>query len=98
MTARDAAPLRLADVPALADAVAHGRLLVLAGAGISRLGPSFLPDWFGFNQAILEEAKACALRGLPELDPAARAALQALSMDQMPVEAFSDLVVRLFAA
>jgi len=82
----------------LAEAVAGNRLLVLAGAGISRLGPSFLPDWFGFNRAILEEAKACVLRGLPSLDDAARTALQGLAIEQIPVEAFSDLVVRSFAS
>ena len=83
---------------ALADAMANNRLAVLAGAGISRLGPSFLPDWFGFNRAILEEAKACVLRGIPSLDAAARTALQGLAIEQIPVEAFSDLLVRSFAA
>lgn len=94
----DGARFRLRDVPALAEAVASGQLLILAGAGISRLGPSFLPDWYGFNRALLEEAKACALRGLPALDDRARAGLQSLAIDQIPVEAFSDLVVRSFAA
>jgi tetratricopeptide (TPR) repeat protein len=94
----EGASFSLAAVPALADALASGRLLVLAGAGISRLGPSFLPDWFGFNRAILEEAKACASRGIPGLDAQAQSALQGLAIEQIPVEAFSDLVVRSFAS
>src|SRR5262249_44546620 len=94
----DGASFSLTDVPALTDALAQGRLLVLAGAGISKLGPSFLPDWFSFNRAILEEAKACALRGLPWLDAKAQSALKGLATEQLPVEAFSDLVVRSFAA
>ena len=88
----------LAELPHLERAVARSELLVLAGAGISRLGPSFLPDWFGFNRALLDEAKACALRGLPRLGADAVAALNSLAMDQVAVEAFSDLLVRSFAA
>src|SRR5262245_54325465 len=81
----------------LQSAADHGDLLVLAGAGISKLGPSFLPDWFGFNRSLLEEAKACAQR-LAQLDAAAIEALQALQIDQIPVEAFSDLIVQSLAA
>jgi tetratricopeptide (TPR) repeat protein len=94
----DAASFSLIDVPALADALARGRLLVLAGAGISKLGPSFLPDWFSFNRGILEEAKACTLRELPWPDGKAQSALKGLTIEQIPVEVFSDLVVRSFAA
>ncbi len=94
----DGALLSLADSPALAEALTRGRLLVLAGAGISKLGPSFLPDWSSFNRAILEEAKACTLRGLPALEASAPGALQGLAIEQIQVEAFSDLLVRSFAA
>jgi tetratricopeptide (TPR) repeat protein len=94
----DGASFSLTDVPALADALSRGRVLVLAGAGISKLGPSFLPDWSSFNRAILEQAKACALRGIPMLETSAASALNGLTIEQIPVEAFSDLIVRSFAA
>ena len=67
-SAGDVVSFSLTDVPALADAFTQTRLLVLSGAGIFKFGPSFLPDWFGFNRAILEEAKTSALRGLPSLE------------------------------
>jgi len=89
---------RLSDVPALAAAVVRGQLLVLAGAGVSRLGPSFLPDWYGFNRSLLEAAKACALEGLAASDAKAKAGLKSLAIEEFPVQAFSDLVVRSFAA
>jgi len=78
--------------------VEAGTLLVFAGAGISKLGPSFLPDWLAFNRSLLEEAKACALRGLPGLDAEAADAVRSLEIGQLPVEAFSDLIARSFAA
>src|SRR6185436_18295331 len=94
----DPARFDLKEAPALADALHHRRLLVLAGAGISNLGPSFLPDWAGFNRALLEEAKGCVLRGLPRLDAKARESVMSLAIEQIPIEAFSDLIVRFLAS
>lgn len=83
--------------PRLAQALDTRRLVIFAGAGISKLGPSFLPDWRGFNQSLLEEAKESALRGL-RVSAQAAAAIRGLTLDRIPVEAFSDLIVRGFAA
>ena len=91
----------LGGVPAstgLARALEDGNLIVLAGAGLSKLGPSFLPGWLDFNKSLLDEAKACAIRGLPGLSAAAVAAIESLDINQVPVEAFSDLLVRSFAS
>jgi len=84
--------------PPLARALDTGRLLIPAGSGISKLGPSFLPDWRGFNRSLLEEAKASAVRGLPGMTDEAATAIRGLNLDRLPVEVFSDLIVRSFAA
>ena len=84
--------------PRLDAALTTGDLVILAGAGVSRLGPSYLPGWYDFNKSLLDEAKACALRGLPDLDATAVAAINGLDIGQIPVEAFSDLIVRSFAS
>ena len=60
--------------------------------------PSCLPDWRAFNTFVLDEARASALATLPELDPETREALEALSLDALPVVAFSETLVRTFAA
>ena len=46
---------------AVLKAAERGRLLVFAGAGISMAQPSCLPNWKGFNRALLEEVKKSAL-------------------------------------
>ena len=86
-----------ADLRKLEAAASRGELLVMAGAGISKLAPSYLPDWFSFNRSLLEQAKASALCVL-HLSPEALAALEALDIKQIPVEAFSDLIVRSLAS
>jgi hypothetical protein len=37
----------------LADAARDHRLVILAGAGISMLPPTSLPNWWAFNEAVL---------------------------------------------
>lgn len=80
--------------PALADAITRGRLVVVAGAGISVLPPSSLPSWWGFNEALLKALRQAAQSLLP---PGYDELLQDLTLDRIPVVAFSDHVVRSFA-
>src|SRR5262249_12384347 len=65
---------------------------VFAGSGISVLPPAFLPDWRSFNQAVIDAVKTAAAMPLAD-DPHARAALDTLTLDRIPVEAFSDQIV-----
>jgi tetratricopeptide (TPR) repeat protein len=74
----------------------EGKLLVFAGAGISMLPPSCLPDWKGFNRSLLEEIKASAL-SLPNLIDEAAAVIRRLDIDSLGVEAFSDIIVESLA-
>jgi tetratricopeptide (TPR) repeat protein len=86
-----------ATVPeSLLRAVQERRLVVLAGSGISVLAPSYLPDWRGFNEALLHGVKDLALT-LPGLNKDAESAIRSLSLDRFPVEAFSDAVVDAYA-
>jgi tetratricopeptide (TPR) repeat protein len=80
----------------VAEAAQRGELIVLAGAGISMAAPSCLPDWYGFNLALLEEIKASAL-ALPGLPENAAAAVRRLDIGKLGVEAFSDVVVQSLA-
>src|SRR5215467_11749532 len=77
-------------------AATEGKLLVFAGAGISMLPPSCLPDWKGFNRSLLEEIKASAL-SLPNLIDEAAAVIRRLDIDSLGVEAFSDIIVESLA-
>ncbi|WP_187614589.1 SIR2 family protein [Paraburkholderia sp. 31.1] len=80
---------------ALLDALQAGKVVVVAGAGISMLQPSNLPSWWGFNQTLLELIKEHVHSLLPEDE---RNLLDKLSLEKgIPVVAFSDLVVRTFA-
>ncbi|WP_153041215.1 SIR2 family protein [Paraburkholderia monticola] len=80
---------------ALLDALHAGKVVVVAGAGISMLQPSNLPSWWGFNQTLLESMKQQVHSLLPEDE---RNLLDKLSLEKgIPVVAFSDLVVRTFA-
>lgn len=61
-----AKPLAAQALPdALMEAVSNKRLVIVAGAGISMLPPSSLPDWRQFNEILLDEAKARALAAVP---------------------------------
>ena len=86
-----------AELATVRQAAAESRLLIFAGAGISMLPPSYLPDWKGFNRALLEEIKASAL-SVAALPERAGAAIRRLDIDLLPVEAFSDTIVRSLAA
>ena len=50
----------------LADALARGRLTILAGAGISMWTPSNLPGWTAYNEIELDEVRQAAVRGVPD--------------------------------
>ena len=86
----------LAVPKSLLRAVQERRLVVLAGSGISVLAPSYLPDWRGFNEALLEGVKDLALTH-PGLNEDAESAIRGLSLDRFPIEAFSDAVVDAYA-
>src|SRR4029077_13642933 len=81
---------------AVLKAAEGGRLLVFAGAGISMAQPSCLPNWKGFNRALLEEVKKSAL-ALPALPNDAAAAIRRIDFEKLEVEGFSDTVVSSFA-
>src|SRR6266516_2466235 len=81
--------------PALADAALHGRLAVFSGSGLSKGAPSYLPDWRSLNQFVLDEARAAELRALPRLSRSTVAAVESLSLAELPVASFSDQLVTL---
>jgi hypothetical protein len=83
--------------PTLADAAQHGRLVVFCGSGLSKGAPSYLPDWRSLNQFVLDEARAAALRALPGLSSSSAAAVESLSLAELPVASFSDQLVTLAA-
>lgn len=83
----------MSSVALLDKAIQNKRLLVVAGAGISVLAPSNVPSWWGFNEALLAAIKGLA-RGFV---PGVADAIDRLSLESLPVQAFSDLVVRSFA-
>jgi tetratricopeptide (TPR) repeat protein len=60
------------------------------------LAPSYLPDWRGFNEALLDGVKDLALT-LPGLSEDAESAIRGLTLDRLAVEAFSDAVVDAYA-
>jgi len=77
----------------IARAAETGRLMVLAGAGISKDAPSRLPDWMGFNRSILDAIRGTALELLPDCGDA----IAKLDIASIPVAAFSDAIVGTFA-
>ena len=81
----------------LADAAQHGRLVVFCGSGPSKGAPSYLPDWRSLNQFVLDEARAAGLRALPGLSSSSGAAVESLSLTELPVASFSDQLVTLAA-
>lgn len=89
-------PMDAAVPKSLLRAVQQRRLLVLAGSGISVLAPSYLPEWRGFNQALLDGVKDLALT-FPGLSEEAESAIRGLTLDRLAVEAFSDAVVDAYA-
>lgn len=81
----------------LRQAIESRRLVVLCGAGLSVAPPSCLPDWMGFNEAVLHEARRAVQMAYPALPQSCRDTLDSLTLRGLPVQAFSDLVVRTFA-
>ena len=79
---------------ALADAVRDRRVLIFAGAGVSTLPPSSLPDWTQFNQALLEEIKATALRGGTLPSGVARS-ISSLCLGDVGMTRFSEAIVKI---
>lgn len=73
------------------------KLVVFVGAGVSALPPSDLPDWWGFNTLLLDGAKELVLDGLHDLPGTTRGRIASLSLDDFPVEAFSELLFDSFA-
>lgn len=89
--------------PALKTALKRRRLLVFAGAGVSKLPPSCLPDWVEFNEILLETIKATALN-LRSLSPEGRAAINGLALvsgepqpNQISFKVLSDATYSIFA-
>jgi hypothetical protein len=85
--AREELLMASADLPpSLREALLKRRLLIFSGAGLSMLPPSSLPDWYGFNEAILEEAKASALS--TSLSADGIAAIENLDFQSFPYRHF----------
>ncbi len=71
--------------------------MVFCGSGLSKGAPSYLPDWRSLNQFVLDEARAAGLRALPGLSSSSGAAVESLSLTELPVASFSDQLVTLAA-
>lgn len=70
--------------------------IVLGGAGISVAPPAAVPSWWGFNQAVLTELRRRFL-GEHSAPKRAAPALARLSLDDLDVAEFSQLVSNAFA-
>jgi hypothetical protein len=70
--------------------------VVLCGAGVSVAPPSAVPSWWGFNQAVLEELRRRFVDAHRPPVKAARA-LARLSLDNLDVTEFSQIVADSFA-
>ena len=79
----------------LAEAVREKRLVVFCGAGLSAGAPSYLPNWRSLNEFVLDEARSASLRRLLRLSAPTVAAVEALSLTELPVASFSDQLVLL---
>ena len=79
-------------VPAWGDR----RLVVLAGAGISAVPPSDLPDWWQFNQAVLDGIRK-HLFATNFVEQPLVSALERITLDDINVTLFSEVVHSAFA-
>lgn len=82
---------------ALADAVRDKRLLIFAGAGVSTLPPSSLPDWTQFNEVLLEEIKAVALGG-GAIPPDVAGSISRLRLEDVGITTFSEAIVKILTS
>ena len=83
--------------PALRRAIADRRVVVVAGAGISMLAPSSLPDWRGFCDALVEGAKRVA-READGADDTVRAAIGRIQLDDIGAKGMSEYVVKIIGS
>jgi SIR2-like domain len=70
--------------------------VILAGAGLSAPPPSRLPTWWELNEEVLRECREVALRSV-RVDAAAAAEAESLSVSDLPIVAFSQLLHDTFA-
>lgn len=73
----------------------HG-LVVLGGAGLSVGSPANVPSWWDFNQAVLDGLRHCFAHSI-EAPVHARRALERLSLNDLEVTEFSQVVHNAFA-
>jgi len=73
----------------------HG-LVVLGGAGLSVGSPANVPSWWEFNQAVLDGLRHCFAQSI-EAPVHARRALERLSLNDLEVTEFSQVVHNAFA-
>ena len=74
------------------NAITTNGFVIFAGSGLSMLPPSNLPSWWGYNQAILEEAKQRTLNNIPNLTAEMIDAITDLSLDNLDVAGFSEQI------
>ena len=80
----------------LLRAAREKNLIIFAGAGVSMLPPSSLPDWRQFNEILLDEAKSQALSA-GVLDDNGKSAISSLTLDDVGVTTFSEALVKIVA-
>jgi SIR2-like domain len=93
-TSVKAASSRLPDP--LLRAAREKNLVIFAGAGVSMLPPSSLPDWRQFNEILLDEAKSQELAA-EVLDDNGKAAIASLTLEDVGITTFSEAIVKIIA-
>jgi tetratricopeptide (TPR) repeat protein len=84
------------EIQAVVEASKRGKLAILAGAGISKQAPAYVPGWEEFNAVLLRGIKdrASAFAGG---HPVVDRALERLTLDLVPKQVFSQKLVDSFA-
>src|SRR5690242_3900643 len=67
------------------------RLVILAGAGVSTVSPSDVPDWWQFNQAVLDGIRERVFEEF-DLDAALIGEIERMSLEDIGVALFSQVV------
>jgi hypothetical protein len=80
----------------LMKAVRERHLLIFVGAGLSMLPPSSLPDWWQFNEMLLNEARNAALQ-VEGVGESGATALRSLTLDDVGIVAQSEAIVKIIA-